>query len=178
MLDIWYALCYIDSRGTDSRKKSIRIILFRKENVRLRRSLYIRILNMDEPIIRLRPHHALCIRHFAGHGYSPEFTENMTRLIARLNSGDHVMVQIIMHRDSLCAACPHDHDHLCATEEKVHAFDLAVASACGLRSGQWLSWQELCALTDEHIFRPGLFESICATCEWFSLCRKQRQSRQ
>lgn len=143
--------------------------------MQLRRSLYIRILPMEEPIIRLRPHHALCIRHFTGHGYSPEFTENMTRLIARLNSGNHVMVQIIMHRDSLCVACPHDHDHLCATEEKVRAFDQATAAACGLRSGQWLSWQELCALVDKHIFEPQRFDAICSTCEWYSLCQAQRQ---
>ena len=126
---------------------------------------------MEEPIIRLRPHHALCLRHFVGKGYSEEFVRNMTSLHRRLNSGQRQMVQIILHRDSLCVACPHDKGFRCDTEEKVSQLDAAVASACGLRSGQWLSWQDLCALVDEHLMPGGRMPEICAICQWYELCK-------
>ena len=82
-----------------------------------------RSLHMEQSIIRLRPHHALCLRHFVGKGYSEEFVRNMTELYNRLNSGQRQMVQIILHRDSVCIACPHDVDFSCETEEKVRALD-------------------------------------------------------
>ena len=128
---------------------------------------------MQEDIIRLRPHHALCLRHFVGKGYSPAFVENMTALHARLNDGSRQMVQIILHRDSVCAACPHDVDFACETEEKVRALDATVAEKCGLRSGQWISWQELCALIDERLMPDGSMPQVCEICEWYSLCLRQ-----
>ena len=112
---------------------------------------------MQEDIIRLRPHHALCLRHFVGKGYDEAFVENMTAIHRRLNSGQRQMVQIILHRDSLCQACPHDVDYACETEEKV-------------RSGQWLSWQELCDLIDRHMMAHGQMPACCQVCEWFDTC--------
>lgn len=131
---------------------------------------------MQEDIIRLRPHHALCLRHFVGKGYSPAFVENMTALHKRLNGGERQMVQIILHRDSVCAACPHDIDFTCETEEKVRYLDAAVAEACGLRSGQWLSWRELCHLIDTHLMPRGNMPRVCEACEWYDLCKGQHQA--
>lgn len=128
---------------------------------------------MEESIIRLRPHHALCLRHFVGEGYDEAFIKNMTAIHRRLNSGQRQMVQIIFHRDSLCQACPHDVNYACDAEEKVRYLDAAVAEACRLRSGQWLSWQELCGLIDEHLASPGQMPDICSVCEWYGLCEKQ-----
>lgn len=130
---------------------------------------------MDHPIIRLRPHHALCLRHFVGQGYDEAFTENMKQLHARLNSGERQMVQIILHRDSLCVACPHDVDFACESEEKVRQLDAAVAEACRLRSGQWLSWQELCALVDRYVMPNNAMPEICRVCEWYGLCAEQHK---
>ena len=128
---------------------------------------------MEHSIIRLRPHHALCLRHFVGKGYSEEFVNNMSALYARLNSGERQMVQIILHRDSLCIACPHDVDYACESEEKVRQLDAAVAEACNLRSGQWLSWQELCELIDTRVMPNGAMPDVCRICEWYDLCDGQ-----
>lgn len=129
------------------------------------------MIAMEETMIRLRPHHALCLRHFVGKGYSQEFVQNMTALHERLNGGNRQMVQIIMHRDSVCVACPHDVDFACESEEKVQRLDRAVADACGLRSGQWISWQELCQLIDDRVMPGGRMPDVCEICEWYSLCR-------
>lgn len=132
---------------------------------------------MDQPIIRLRPHHALCLRHYIGQGYDAAFMQNSDELKKRLSTGERVMVQVILHRDSLCAACPHDHNGTCHIEDKVRAYDRAVAVSCGLRSGQWLSWQELCALIDDRVLNAGGIKSVCADCEWFPVCENQEPSK-
>ena len=36
------------------------------------------------PLLRLRPHHFLCIQNYRGHGYSPAFDEKMKSVIASL----------------------------------------------------------------------------------------------
>lgn len=130
---------------------------------------------MSETIIRLRPHHALCLRHFAGKGYSDAFVANMAALHRRLGENPDHPVQIILHRDVLCEACPHDVDNICESEEKVRRMDAAVAEACGLRSGQWISWRELCALVREKMLSEGPLPPACADCEWRSLCAAQQE---
>lgn len=130
---------------------------------------------MEKPIIRLRPHHALCLRQFAGQGYDEAFVENMAAVHRQLSSGQRQMVQIIQHRDSLCEACPHDVDYACDWEDKVQHLDAAVAEACDLCSGQWLSWEELCALVDERVLTGDGMPDFCRVCEWCAACGEQRR---
>ena len=127
---------------------------------------------MDKPIIRLRPHHALCLRHYVGKGYNEEFVENMNEIHARLNSGEREMVQIILHRDSLCADCPKERDAVCEKEAWVQKLDREIAKVCGLRSGLWISWQELCDILDRQIFGTEVWGALCAGCEWYDICHK------
>ena len=163
-LDIWPNLPY-NTEKEDRRTENKQ----RKDDT----SAGVSINAMEQPIIRLRPHHALCLRHYVGKGYDAAFVENMNALHQRLNNGERQMVQIILHRDSLCAACPHDVDYACETEDKVQLLDAAVADACGLRSGQWLSWQELCRLIDERMMPGGSMPEICRICEWYDTCAAQ-----
>jgi len=132
---------------------------------------------MDKPIIRLRPHHALCLRHYVGKGYTDDFIANMTEIHTRLNSGEREMVQIIMHRDSLCAPCPHQLDAACEREAWVQELDRSIAKACSLRSGQWLPWKDLCAIMDEHIFDTEKWRELCGDCPWHALCTEVSQKQ-
>ena len=123
-------------------------------------------------IIRLRPHHALCLRHYVGKGYDDAFVENMSAIQSRQMSGESEMVQIIFHRDSVCRACPKEHDAACEREEWVQKIDRAIAAACSLRSGLWISWQELCEILDQHVLQTEMWEKLCDGCEWHNLCHK------
>ena len=127
---------------------------------------------MDQPIIRLRPHHALCLRHYACKDCSNPFSENMAALHARLNSGNREMVQIILHRDSLCTVCPHQDNAVCEQEKKVLQMDKTIAGVCSIRSGQWLPWQELCAILDAQSFSEERCSELCARCPCHALCGK------
>lgn len=128
-------------------------------------------------IIRLRPHHALCLRHYVGRGYDDAFIENMNEIHVRLSSGEREMVQIILHRDSMCRACPHEENAACEREDWVQNIDREIVKACSLRSGLWISWQELCDIMDEHIFNTDKWQQLCADCPWYSLCTQVRAEK-
>ena len=120
--------------------------------------------------IALRPHHALCIRHFVGHGYSPAFVENMTALIRRLREEPGQPLRITLGPDTLCAACPHNRAGICDSQEKVRRLDAAAAKGCGLSGGQIITWQALCQAVDRGLMPGGAMPACCAECEWYSLC--------
>lgn len=119
--------------------------------------------------LRLRPHHGLCICFFHGHGYSETFTRNMTNVIACLQKDPDIT--LTLSGDVLCRYCPYDHGGTCETAEKVHRYDKAVLSLCGLSEGQTLRWQTFHTLVKQHILRPQLRESVCQDCEWNAFCK-------
>jgi len=80
------------------------------------------------------------------------------------------MVQIILHRDSLCSACSHQVNAACEQEEKIQQIDRAIAAACSLRSGQWLPWRDLCSLLDAQGFSVEKCRALCADCPCNELC--------
>ena len=96
----------------------------------------------------------------------------MAALHARLNSGKREMVQIILHRDSLCGVCPHQVNAACEQEESVLRMDKTIAHVCSLRSGQWLAWRDLCAMLDAQSFSAEKCGELCALCPCHSLCGK------
>ena len=50
--------------------------------------------------LKLRPHHALCVRFFEGKGYSEDFTKNMYSVIEKLNNDP--VIKIVFGYDDLC----------------------------------------------------------------------------
>lgn len=121
--------------------------------------------------MNLRPHHALCIQKFTGHGYDQTFTDHMTKLCETLKNQPETPVHIISGCDELCAFCPNRSNGSCSTLEKVDAMDAAVKSATGLSPGDTLPWRELAGLARKNIFETKKFEKICSDCQWFALCR-------
>ena len=129
-------------------------------------------MNRKPAGITLRPHHLLCIPHFTGQGYDAAFTANMTVVTGLLNAHPETPVTLTAQCDDLCAACPHSSGGVCASQEKVSAFDRAVRSACGFSEGQTCSWQALSDTVRSRIFQAGTFPEICASCDWYALCRR------
>ena len=52
-------------------------------------------------IVRLRPHHLLCILTFAGEGYSPSFVANFAAIAARIGAGE--TIELVAGPDDICA---------------------------------------------------------------------------
>ena len=119
-------------------------------------------------MIRLRPHHILCMRAFRGMGYSPSFVRNMHTVIACIKKEGRA--EIISGCDDICSSCPHlieaegDSGAMCDGEEKVAGIDAKACAFLGLSDGIY-TCDEL-----EHKVKSELtesaFETICASCEW------------
>ena len=124
---------------------------------------------------KLRPHHGLCIAFFKEKGYSPDFVENMTRVIAALNADDPT-ITLTDRADEICAGCPNDRGGVCESAEKVGRYDDAVLCLIGRKCGDTLRWSELCALADARILSPGKLGEVCGDCQWYGICGAERRA--
>ena len=122
-----------------------------------------------DTVIRLRPHHGMCIAYFVGEGYSGSFTENMAAVIRALERD--AWVKLVCEGDVICGPCPNFVENGCVTLEKVDRYDAAVLRLCGLEPGQKLPYREFRDLVRENILTPGLRQEICGDCQWNDLCK-------
>lgn len=121
--------------------------------------------------MRIRAHSLLCIQGFVGEGYSPEFIENMWRVVESLDPD--VEVTVLAEPDVLCSACPNLADTGCTlsgpgAEADMERQDRDVLRRLGIRAGETLRWGEIL----ERIRRtvdPAHLDSICGACPWLSL---------
>lgn len=120
----------------------------------------------------LRPHHALCTTFFEGKGYSGDFTENMERVIERLEQCDPILT-IAAENDMICSHCPNSRGSSCVTEKKVQRYDNAVLRLCGLDNRQVIRWSELKKLVRENIIKPQRLDEVCGDCKWQYICGGQ-----
>lgn len=123
-------------------------------------------------MLRLRPHHALCIQKYTGHGYDAAFTRHMDELVAELRRQPDTPVRLTEGCDDLCLCCPNNADGVCATADKVRGMDEAVLRLCEYAYGQQLPWGELAGAASRRVFGTPDFETVCSDCEWYGLCRE------
>lgn len=123
-----------------------------------------------QPPLSLRPHHGLCIPHFAGKGYSEAFSQNMRLVISRLQAAPGQLVRLQANVDAVCAACPHNRQGACEASEKVARYDAACLALCGLRDGQVLPWRAFAQRVRQNILVPGKLAEVCRGCQWLSFC--------
>lgn len=123
--------------------------------------------------MKLRAHHALCVRFFEGKGYSPEFIENLSCVVDTLRAGDP-LIELTASEDIICSACPHNIDGVCETHDKVSCYDKAVLQAVRLQPGSTLHWSELSRLVKGEIFADGKMRKICGKCQWYDICGKKK----
>ncbi len=122
--------------------------------------------------MNLRPHHALCIQKFTGHGYDDRFTEHMTQVCRTLRDFPETEVTVASGCDDLCSACPNNREGSCSTLQKVETMDAATLRALSLRPGDTVPWQTMASAARAKIFSTDEFTHICGSCEWYGLCLK------
>ena len=127
--------------------------------------------------VKLRPHHLLCIQNFTGSGYDAAFTAHLTALVQSLRAHPETIVTLTNGADDLCAVCPHLHDGVCASAQKVAALDGNVCRVCGVMPGQTAAWSVFAEQAAEKILRTPEFHQICACCDWYPLCRQTEASK-
>ena len=127
-------------------------------------------------VITLRPHHALCIRFFSGHGYSPDFTQKMIKTIESLQKGTPVTFTDSL--DDLCSACPNNLSplgkNICTSEKKVMCYDQKVREECGFTKGYTDTWNNIYDTVTKKIMESNKFDTICNDCSWRELCHTSK----
>ena len=129
--------------------------------------------NSDNKAIILRPHHLLCTQGYSGHGYSPEFVENMDRVVDRLRNGDD-LIKITYSTDELCSKCPNKlGEDCCETQDKVKWFDDRVVEYFDIEEKEY-HYREIIKEIDDKM-TGEMMDVICSECSWYpiSSCRKR-----
>ena len=120
-------------------------------------------------ILRLRPHHGMCLYYFQGKGYNSAFIGNMTKYKQLLETEDP-LIRITEGIDDLCEKCPNNRNGICTSQNKVTAYDSDVLSACALDYNTILQYKEFSELVQQKILLAGNRREICASCQWNALC--------
>ena len=121
-----------------------------------------------ERVIKIRPHHGMCIQFFCGEGYSAEFVSGMSGVISRLEMG--AQIELTDGTDSICKFCPNNICGECTSYERVSRFDSAVLEFCGLYVGSVLDWREFSGIVCRKIIESGKMKSVCGDCQWADIC--------
>lgn len=121
--------------------------------------------------MKLRPHHLLCIQKFTGHGYNADFTAHMKSIISELTDNPKTEITVTQGCDELCKMCPNNINGLCNSLEKVALMDSDVLDICNLTYGENVLWTKASEKARELILETENFNNICASCQWFELCR-------
>ena len=122
-------------------------------------------------MLRLRPHHLLCLQKYTGHGYDDRFTEKMNEVVRFLREEPETAVFLVCGEDDLCKSCPNNTDGRCSSQEKVSFMDESVLSFCGLKTGQPARIDDLFRNAGSKIIKSELFIKTCGSCQWFDLCK-------
>lgn len=127
-------------------------------------------------VLRLRPHHLVCIQFFEGRGYSEGFTENLYRIIDMIENDASLRIQVAPGSDDVCKACSHNVDGTCAFERSVVGKDESVIRFLGLPDEVDKPAKELMTLVKESICELTDVQEICGECEWSSVCNSHLMS--
>lgn len=121
-------------------------------------------------MLKLRPHHILCLTFFEGKGYSSDFVINMGNIHKALK--DESKIEITLGKDAICEKCPNMLDEVCTSQSKVERYDQKVAEFCELKEGQVLSYGTFKHLAYMRIIGQGELGNICGDCQWHEICSK------
>lgn len=119
-------------------------------------------------MIKLRPHHGLCLNYFEGKGYSSDFERHMQEVSDLLKKDTKIC--IADGADEICSACPNLQNGKCVSAEIVDHHDQAVLKKCGLEKGEELTYGEFQELVRGRILLPKKRREICGDCQWSSIC--------
>ncbi len=116
-------------------------------------------------MIKLRPHHLLCVHKWRGFGYDENFSTNFQEISDRLGSGEQV--QIVRGRDDICEKCPRaEGDPDCRAAD---AIDARVSDRLGLDVGSSRPPADILPAASALTVSADLTQ-ICRSCPWLGLC--------
>lgn len=119
-------------------------------------------------ILKLRPHHGLCVQFFQGEGYSLAYVEHLRAVIGLLNRG--ARIELVDTPDCICAACPHCVNGVCDDEAKVRRFDRKTLALSGFQSGDVMTFRKFARRMRYTVICQNKLFDVCGDCEWAYIC--------
>lgn len=118
-------------------------------------------------MLKLRPHHLICLRLFQGCGYNDAFTARMGQIHAVMTDSPDTVFILVTGADDICEACPNrTAQGACVlSEDGVRGRDARALGALGLAAGGKYSFLDAGARMRKSM-TPESFESVCACCRW------------
>lgn len=110
---------------------------------------------------------------YIGKGYSPAFTDNYDRIIARLSAGEDIV--IIQGPDDICQPLlsttePHCYQPSVDARDARALGDIGKLLARTLQTGDVVQIDKAMLEDFRHAFVKGVTRAACDGCEWFDLC--------
>ncbi|RCW81452.1 DUF1284 domain-containing protein [Phyllobacterium bourgognense] len=123
--------------------------------------------------VKLRAHHLLCMLTYVGKGYSPAFTTNYDKVIARLVVGEDILIK--EGPDDICEPLLATTEPHCLRDSVVERDTEAmhgVADLLGrpLQVGDTINLEAVRVGKFRDAFAKGQTRRACIGCEWFELC--------
>ncbi len=118
---------------------------------------------------RLRPHHALCLQFFSGHGYSNEFNDNIVSILSALK--ENPQIEIVSSADDLCKCCPNLIGNDCKDCEDVREKDRRVCIECRFSPGDITTAENFFRTAYNRIIADGKLGEVCGICQWSDICK-------
>lgn len=118
-------------------------------------------------MIKIRPHHILCMKSYVGKGYSEEFNINMKNIIKELED-ESKTVEIVFGLDDICRQCPYNMGNgLCKSQEKVETIDSKIIDYFNIKEDKYV-YKELKEIVFKKL-NEDMFINICSNCQWYSV---------
>lgn len=130
-------------------------------------------------MLKIRPHHILCMRAYSGNGYSEEYKIKIEGIIKEIQAYNEFLqvdnlkeeikeVELVFYTDSICEKCPNKlGENLCSSQEKVNLLDFKVINHFNLKEGVY-NYKDLEDLVYGSI-NECIFDDICKECEWYGI---------
>ncbi|MBB3236305.1 DUF1284 domain-containing protein [Phyllobacterium endophyticum] len=123
--------------------------------------------------VELRAHHLLCMLTYVGRGYSPAFTENYDKVVARLAAGENILIR--EGPDDICQPLlattePHCVNGSVADRDIQAMSDVGHLLGRPLRIGDTINLDAAAVDKLRIAFAKGESRRACADCEWFDFC--------
>ena len=120
---------------------------------------------MPQNLVKLRPHHFMCVHGFQGKGYSLAFVRNFWQVVERLKNEETIVEAVAGTKEDICAPCPNNQGTSCVEEAKIKKLDDAYAATLELKTGARLVWKDVKKLIVEKVTDEA-FEKNCEPCGW------------
>lgn len=119
-------------------------------------------------MLKIRPHHLICMQAYMGKGYSREFEENMSFVVESLEKNKKQIIKVIERNDDICSKCPNSISGIkCISNDKVLSIDNKVLKELDLEPGEYTYISLLDRVKEK--MNKNVFKNICSECDWYEL---------